>query len=110
MAAISLPEDPACAHRIYEVGGSDVVTYGDLLTMYAHHRGLRRLIIPVPVLSPGLSGWWLYLFTPKQATVGRQLAESLRHPTVVTDDSAARDFPDIHPVSAECAFDRAFTE
>jgi uncharacterized protein YbjT (DUF2867 family) len=110
VAAVRLPEDPACRHRVYEVGGSDIVTYGDLLSMYAHHRGLRRLVIPVPVLSPGLSGWWLYLFTPKQATVGRQLAESLRHPTVVTDDSASRDFPDVHPVSAECAFDRAFTE
>jgi hypothetical protein len=78
--------------------------------MYGRHRGLKRLIIPVPVLSPGLSGWWLYLFTPKQATVGRQLAESLKFPTVVTDDSASRDFPDIHPVGAECAFDRAFRE
>ena len=110
VAAVGLAEDPDMPHRIYEVGGSDVVTYSDLLTMYARHRGLKRLIIPVPVLSPGLSGWWLYLFTPKQATVGRQLAESLRFPTVVTDDAAARDFPDIHPVGAECAFDRAFTE
>jgi len=42
--------------------------------------------------------------------VGRQLAESLRYPTVVTDDAAVRDFPDIHPVTAECAFDRAFTD
>jgi uncharacterized protein YbjT (DUF2867 family) len=110
VAAVKLADDPDHRHRIYEVGGSEVVTYSELLRMYGRHRGLKRLIIPVPVLSPGLSGWWLYLFTPKQATVGRQLAESLRFPTVVTDDSAARDFPGIHPVGAECAFDRAFTQ
>jgi uncharacterized protein YbjT (DUF2867 family) len=108
VAAVELPEDPAHSHRIYEVGGADVVTYGDLLRLYAKRRGLRRLIIPVPVLSPGLSGWWLYLFTPKQATVGRQLTESLRQPTVVTDDSARRDFPGIVPIGAGEAYDRAF--
>jgi uncharacterized protein YbjT (DUF2867 family) len=108
VAAVELPEDRAHSHRIYEVGGSDIVTYGDLLSLYGKHRGLKRLIIPVPVLSPGLSGWWLYLFTPKQATVGRQLAESLRHPTTLTSDAAARDFPAIHPIGTKEAYDRAF--
>jgi uncharacterized protein YbjT (DUF2867 family) len=110
VAAVALRDDSESKHRIYEVGGSEVVTYSDLLKMYGRHRGLKRLIIPVPVLSPGLSGWWLYLFTPKQATVGRQLAESLKFPTVVTNNAAARDFPEIFPVGAECAFDRAFRE
>lgn len=108
MAAVTLPDDPSRRHRIYEIGGTDVVTYSELLRMYARRRGLKRLIIPVPVLSPGLSGWWLYLFTPKQATVGRQLAESLRHPTVVTDDSARRDFQHIVPVGAAESYDLAF--
>ncbi|NTU71776.1 MAG: SDR family oxidoreductase [Coriobacteriia bacterium] len=109
VAAVALPDDASTPHRIYEVGGSDIVTYSDLLKMFGAHRGLKRLIIPVPVLSPGLSGWWLYLFTPKQATVGRQLAESLRHPTVVTNDAARRDFPDILPIGVAEAYDRAFT-
>ncbi len=108
LAAIDLELDPDEAHRIYEIGGVDIVTYGGLLALYAARRGLRRLIIPVPILSPGLSGWWLYLFTPKQATVGRQLAESLRFPTVVTDDSASRDFPQVKPIGAEEAMHRAF--
>ncbi len=107
VGAIELPprEQP---HTVYEIGGTDIVTYGDLLRLYARLRGLRRLIIPVPFLSPGLSGWWLYLFTPKQATVGRQLAESLRFPTVVSSYAAARDFPDIRPMGAEAAVRRAF--
>jgi hypothetical protein len=113
VAAIDGPEparDPetGVAHKVYEVGGPDRVSYGDQLRMYAEARGLHRLVIPVQVLSPGLSGWWLYLFTPKQAKVGRQLAESLRFPTVVTDDSAARDFPDIVPMGAREAMDLAF--
>lgn len=100
--------DAVIGHRIYEIGGSEIVSYGDLLRLYARRRGLRRLVIPVPVLSPRLSGWWLYLFTPREATVGRQLAESLRYPTVVTDDSAERDFPHIVPMGAVEAIDRAF--
>ncbi|MDZ4169238.1 MAG: SDR family oxidoreductase [Coriobacteriia bacterium] len=107
VAAIDSPE-PDEPLTVYEIGGSEIVSYGDLLRMYARHRGLKRLVIPVPVLSPGLSGWWLYLFTPKQATVGRQLAESLRYPTVVTDDRAARDFPQITPMGAEEALRLAF--
>jgi uncharacterized protein YbjT (DUF2867 family) len=108
-AAIDLPSR-AESHTVYEIGGTELVSYGDLLRLYAGRRGLRRLIIPVPVLSPGLSGWWLYLFTPREATVGRQLAESLRFPTVVSNEDAARDFPSISPVGATEAVNRAFAE
>lgn len=109
VAGAAIPLDVA-EHRVYEIGGADVVNYGDLLRLYAKRRGLTRMIIPVPVLSPGLSGWWLYLFTPRQATVGRQLAESLRFPTVVTNDAARRDFPGIVPIGAAEAVDVAFTD
>ncbi|MDR3685648.1 MAG: SDR family oxidoreductase [Coriobacteriia bacterium] len=106
VASVAVELEEGTSHRIYEIGGSDRVSYGDLMRLYAHARGLRRLVLPVPVLSPGLSGWWLYLFTPKQAKVGRQLAESPRFPTVVTDDSAARDFPGIHPIGAAEAMEQ----
>ncbi len=108
LASIELGLAPDESHRVYEIGGADITTYGGLLALHAELRDLKRLVIPVPVLSPGLSGWWLYLFTPREATVGRQLAESLRFPTVVTDDSAARDFPDIHPIGTREAVMRAF--
>ncbi len=108
VAAVEVQLPEGTAHQVYEVGGSEIVSYGDLLRMFARARGLKRLIIPVPVLSPGLSGWWLYLFTPKQATVGRQLAESLRFPTTVTSDAARRDFPEIEPIGAKEAMRRAF--
>lgn len=82
---------------IFEIGGSDQVSYGDLMKEYARQRGLRRLVIPVPVLTPRLSSLWLGLVTPLYARVGRKLIDSIRHPTVVVDDSASRIFS-ISPV------------
>ena len=78
--------------RVFEIGGCDVVTYGELIQEYARQRGLRRWLISVPVLTPYLSGLWLGLVTPKTAEVGRHLVEGLRNPTVVTDNSALQAF------------------
>jgi len=77
---------------VFEIGGADVVSYHDLMTEYARQRGLRRVIIPVPVLTPRLSSLWLGLVTPVFARIGRKLIESVRHDTVVTDDSASHTF------------------
>jgi uncharacterized protein YbjT (DUF2867 family)/tryptophan-rich sensory protein len=83
--------------RIYEIGGSDQVSYGELMREYARQRGLRRLLIRVPVLTPRLSSLWLGLVTPLYARIGRKLIDSIRHPTLVRDASALADF-DIRPV------------
>lgn len=92
--------------RIYEIGGAERVSYGELMREYARQRGLRRLMIPVPVLTPGLSSLWLGLVTPLYARVGRALIESICHETVVRDDRARRDFA-IVPVSTREAIGRA---
>lgn len=94
LAALELPGNDS---RIYEIGGPDRVTYGDLMREYARQRGLRRLILQVPVLTPWLSSLWLGLVTPLYARVGRILVESIRHPTVVRDDAARREFA-VRPV------------
>lgn len=80
-----------------EIGGPDQVSYGDLMREYARQRGLRRWMIPVPLLTPRLSSLWLGLVTPLYARVGRKLIDSLRHPTVVRDTSAQRLFS-IRPI------------
>lgn len=90
LAALDLPLDGS---RTFEIGGADRVSYGDLMREYARQRGLRRLIIPVPVLTPHLSSLWLGLVTPLYVRVGRKLIESIRHPTVVEDDAALSVFP-----------------
>lgn len=83
---------PAADNPIFEIGGADVVSYGDLMREYARQRGLRRVMIPVPVLTPRLSSLWLGLVTPLYARVGRKLIDSIYHPTVVGDAAAARTF------------------
>lgn len=74
--------------RTFEIGSPDVVTYGDLIREYARQRGLRRLLVFVPVLTPYLSGLWLALVTPATYEVGRHLIEGLKNPTVVQDNTA----------------------
>jgi uncharacterized protein YbjT (DUF2867 family) len=78
--------------EIFEIGGADVVSYGDLMRTYASERGLRRWLVPVPVLTPWLSSLWLGLVTPVYARVGRKLIEGVRNPTVVKDDRALKAF------------------
>ncbi len=80
---------PAGAEGIYEIGGPDRVNYGDLMREYARQRGLRRYLIPVPLLTPRLSSLWLGLVTPLYARVGRALIDSLRNRTVVERPEAA---------------------
>lgn len=87
MAALSVPLDTS---RIFEIGGADRVSYGDLMREYARQRGLRRVMIPVPLLTPRLSSLWLGLVTPLYARVGRKLIESIKHPTVVSDPAAQK--------------------
>jgi uncharacterized protein YbjT (DUF2867 family) len=78
--------------RIFEIGGADQASYGEIIQEYARQRGLRRVIIPVPVLTPRLSSLWLGLVTPVYTHIGRKLIESLRYPTVVRDRSALQVF------------------
>jgi uncharacterized protein YbjT (DUF2867 family) len=85
VAAIDLP---ANGDRTFEIGSADVVSFGDLMKTYARQRHLRRLIIPVPVLSPRLSSLWLALVTPLYARVGRKLIDSMTVPTIVTTTDA----------------------
>ena len=93
-------------NRVYEIGGADHVSYGALMGEYARQRRLRRVMIPVPVLTPRLSSLWLGLVTPLYARVGRVLIESICHETVVRDHRAQQDFA-IEPVGVQEALSRA---
>ncbi len=96
----------ASGSAIYEIGGPDQVTYGELMREYARQRGLRRFMIAVPVLTPRLSSLWLGLVTPLYARIGRKLIDSIHHPTVVQDDAALRVFA-IRPIGVSAAMDNA---
>jgi uncharacterized protein YbjT (DUF2867 family) len=94
--------------QVYEIGGADQVSYMGLMREYARQRGLRRWMIPVPVLTPWLSSQWLGLVTPVYARVGRELIEGVRNETVVRDDAALRVFP-VRPRGIREAIARALT-
>jgi uncharacterized protein YbjT (DUF2867 family)/uncharacterized protein YndB with AHSA1/START domain len=98
---------PGSTGRIIEIGGSDVITYGDMMLTYAQVRGLRRALVPVPVLTPRLSSLWVNLVTPIPANIARPLIEGLRNENVVGDDVARTLFPDIRPASHRTAVERA---
>ncbi len=84
--------------RVFEIGGADRASYGELMREYARQKGLRRVMIPVPVLTPHLSSLWLGLVTPLYARVGRKLIQSIENPTVVKD-GAAREVFSVQPRS-----------
>ena len=90
VAGLDVPLDGS---RTFEIGGTDRVSYGDIMREYASQRGLKRLMIPVPLLTPKLSSLWLALVTPLYERVGRILVDSMRHETVVRDRSALEAFP-----------------
>ena len=64
-------------NTVFEIGGEEVATYGDLMREYARQRGLRRYLIPIPFLTPRLSSLWLALVTPQHFRVGRKLVAGL---------------------------------
>ena len=104
VAALAVPES---AGRIIEIGGAEVVTYGEMMTIYARVRGLKRWMVPVPVLTPRLSSYWVDLVTPIPAVIARPLIEGLRNENVVHDPSARELFPQIQPVDYETSVVRA---
>jgi hypothetical protein len=91
---------------IVEVGGPDVLSYGDMMRTYARLRGLRRLMIPVPVLTPRLSSYWVDLISPVPAKIARPLIEGLRNEVVVRHPGPAVAFR-LRPCSYEEALRRA---
>lgn len=107
LAALDLPDSDGS--QVYEIGGGDTASYGELMREYARQRGLRRLMIPVPFLTPGLSSKWLGLVTPVYARVGRELIHGVRNPTIVRDARARQVFP-IRPMDHRAAMARALAE
>ena len=85
---------PQTAGKTLDVGGPEVVTYRELMQTMAACLGLRRrIIVPVPVLTPRLSSLWIHLVTPVSKDIARPLAEGLRNPVVCRNDEAQRLLP-----------------
>ena len=90
-------DTPASRDRTIEIGGENVTTYKGLMLGYAEKRGLRRLLLSVPVLTPRLSSYWVHWLTPIPSDITVALVEGLRNDVIVTDDRARTLFPHIEP-------------
>lgn len=77
--------------------GSDRLTFRQMMEVYAEVRGLRRLIVPVPVLTPRLAGLWVGLVTPVPNTLAVPIIQGVIHPVIADTEKARRLFPEIEP-------------
>ncbi|MFD0787495.1 DUF2867 domain-containing protein, partial [Micromonospora azadirachtae] len=97
---------PPEVNRGFDIGGPDVLTFGDMIQRYARIAGLRRrIILPVRPLSPTLSSYWVGLVTPVPNAIARPLVESLIHEAVAHEHDIAAYVPD--PPEGLTGFDRS---
>ncbi|MFI7676269.1 SDR family oxidoreductase [Actinophytocola sp. NPDC049390] len=99
---------PAHVHRAFDIGGPDVLTYLDMMRRYAVVAKLpRRVVVPVPVLTPWLSAQWVNLVTPVPRGIAVPLIESLVHEVVARDRDIAAHIPDPEVIHVERAIELA---
>jgi len=100
---------PDTAGGTYEVGGTEVLTYAEMIRRTGRHLGHEPIILAVPVLTPRLSAYWVGLMTDVPWSVARPLIEGLKNPVVVTDDRLSR-LVAVEPTPFDEAVRRAITE
>ena len=98
--------DHPTAEGVYEIGGADVVTYRQMMQLYARARGLRRVMVAAPVPHPEWSGTFAGIVTPIPRKIAEPLVESLQTDMIVRDDRAAREFA-VRPMSYTAAVELA---
>jgi uncharacterized protein YbjT (DUF2867 family) len=106
---VSVLDKPETKDEIIEIGGSSVITYADMMRIYAQVNELKRIFLPVPVLSPTLSSHWVHWMTPIPSSLARPLIEGLKNDVIVQSDKAQKLFPEIDPFSYKKAVELAMT-
>jgi len=104
--SLALEREPA---GIYNVGAAPL-TFKGMMQEFASVRGLRRLIVPVPVLAPRLAALWVGLVTPIPNRLAVPLVEGVVHPVVADTSRAQTDFPEIEPLAYREAVARALRQ
>ena len=73
--------------QTFDIGGPEILSYRNLMKIYAEQAKIwKRLVIPVPVLTPRLSSYWVHFITPIKSSVARPLADGLRNRLVCKDN------------------------
>jgi uncharacterized protein YbjT (DUF2867 family) len=106
---VGVLDEPRAVGRVFEVGGPEVLEYVTMLRRVAHITGRRLVIVPVPLLSPGLSSRWLGLVTDVERQSGRSLIDSMTNEVVVRDDGIRSVVP-FEPMGYDEAVRRALDE
>jgi uncharacterized protein YbjT (DUF2867 family) len=107
---VSALQTPQSKGQIIEVGGSEVLTYGSMMLGYARARGLKRWLLPIPVLTPRLSSYWVHFVTPIPTEIAQPLIDGLRNEVIVRSDLSQRLFPQIHPMDYQSAVQQALLD
>ncbi len=103
---VELATIDAAAGNTYDASGADVLSYAEIIQILARQLGKRRLIIPVPVLTPRLSARWLWLVTSVPVNIARALVDGLRQ-DVTADNAALRQLVPMQPLGTEAAIRQA---
>ena len=91
VGVLSVPETSG---GVFDIGGSEILRYSDIMRIMAEELGLpRRWIVPVPILTPRLSSYWIHLVTPLSKKIARPLAEGLKNEVVCREDRITRLIP-----------------
>ena len=88
-------DSPPPASRVYEIGGPGAMTFGETMLSYARLRGLKRRLVALPLLPLGLMAYFVDKLTPVPASMARPLIDGMRGDSIVKDDAARRDFPQV---------------
>ncbi len=96
-----------CFNQSFDIGGPDVLTYKEMLLKYSKIRRLKLWIIPIPIMSPRMSSYWLYFVTSTSYKLAVNLVDSMKM-EVVARDNKLQEILDIQPISYEEAIKKAF--
>ena len=100
-------DEPRAMGETFDIGGPEVLTYQTMLLRYASVRGLRRWVLPVPILTPRLSSYWLYFVTSTSYPLARNLVDSMTV-DVIARDERIRDVVPLEPITYDEAVRLAF--
>ncbi|MCG2431497.1 SDR family oxidoreductase [Aequorivita xiaoshiensis] len=100
-------DNDRCFNQSFDIGGPDILTYKEMLMKYSKIRGLKLWIIPVPIMSPRLSSYWLYFVTSTSYKLAVNLVDSMKM-EVVAKNNNLQEILNIQPITYEEAIKKAF--
>ena len=106
---VAVLDVPETAGRAFDIGGPDVLEYGQMMRRLAALEGRKTVVIPVPLLTPSLSARWLSLVTDVDTQTGRALIDSMSNEVIVREDSI-RQLVQFEPMDYDAAMLQALSE